>query len=122
MGINPTTTVESGVAIAQEFAQILAELLTVHEIGHDEHFFDDLGADSMLMAQFCSRVRKRPGLPKVSMKDIYGHSTISGLAGALSAAAPAAPAAAAVAPPAPAPAGDYLIDLASLLGDHYQPA
>ncbi|HEY3605766.1 MAG TPA: Pls/PosA family non-ribosomal peptide synthetase, partial [Sporichthyaceae bacterium] len=116
MGTNPTTTVETDVVIAQEFARILAELLTVDAVGHDEHFFDDLGADSMVMAQFCSRVRKRPELPKVSMKDIYGHSTINGLAGALGA-APVA-----VAPPAPAPAGDILIDLQALRGEHYRPA
>jgi non-ribosomal peptide synthetase-like protein len=119
MGTIPATTVETGVVIAQEFARILADLLTVDAVGLDEHFFDDLGADSMLMAQFCSRVRKRPELPKVSMKDIYGHSTINGLAGALGAAAPA-PTAVAVAPPAPA--GDVLIDLQALLGEHYRPA
>ena len=29
--------------------------------------FDDLGADSMLMARFCARVRKRADLPPVSI-------------------------------------------------------
>ena len=37
----------------------------------DGHFFDDLGADSLLMAQFCALVRKREDLPAVSIKDIY---------------------------------------------------
>jgi len=109
MGTNPMTTAETDVVFAQEFAQILAELLAVDGVGHDENFFDDLGADSLLMAQFCSRVRKRPGLPKVSMKDIYGHSTVNALATALGA-APAAvvPAAfVAVLAPAPAPSGDH---------------
>ena len=30
----------------------------------------------MAMAQFCARVRKRPDLPSVSMKDVYRHPTI----------------------------------------------
>ena len=46
----------------------------------DSHFFDDLGADSLVMAKFCARVRKREDLPSVSMKDIYGHPTIRSLA------------------------------------------
>ena len=49
----------------------------------DSHFFDDLGADSMLMARFCARVRKRADLPSVSMPDIYKHPTIRSLAAAL---------------------------------------
>ena len=51
------------------------------EVPVDSHFFDDLGADSLVMAQFCARVRKRPDLPSVSMKDVYQHPTISSLAG-----------------------------------------
>ena len=49
----------------------------------DAHFFDDLGADSMVMAQFCARVRKRADLPSVSIKDVYPHPTITRLAAAL---------------------------------------
>ena len=47
--------------------------------GHpvDSHFFDDLGADSLVMARFCARMRKQPDLPPVSMKDIYRHPTIA---------------------------------------------
>ncbi|MGE5763735.1 MAG: Pls/PosA family non-ribosomal peptide synthetase, partial [Mycobacterium leprae] len=45
--------------------------------------FDDLGADSMLMARFCARVRKRADLPSVSMPDVYKHPTIRSLAAAL---------------------------------------
>jgi cysteine synthase A len=49
----------------------------------DDHFFADLGADSMLMTRFCARVRKRGDLPPVSIKDIYRHPTIRTLARAL---------------------------------------
>ena len=67
--------------LEQPFAQVLAEVLGVDEVPVDGHFFDDLGADSMVMARFCARVRKRPDLPTVSMKDVYRHPTISSLAG-----------------------------------------
>ena len=72
---------------------MLADLLHVERVPVDSHFFDDLGADSMVMAQFCARVRKQADLPSVSMKDIYQHPTISRLAAALTrpASAPVAP-------------------------------
>ena len=63
-------------------AGILAEVMRVEQVPADSHFFDDLGADSLVMAKFCARVRKRADLPSFSMKDIYRHPTISGLAAA----------------------------------------
>ncbi len=68
--------------VAAGLAAVLAEVLKVEKVAVDGHFFDDLGADSMLMAQFCARVRKHPELPTVSIKDIYRHPTIAALAGA----------------------------------------
>jgi non-ribosomal peptide synthetase-like protein len=70
------------------FADVLAEVMSVERVSVDSNFFDDLGADSMVMARFCARVRKRPDLPSVSIKDIYQHPTISGLATALTDALP----------------------------------
>src|ERR687893_454116 len=64
-------------------AEVLADVVRVEHVPADSHFFDDLGADSMVMAQFCARVRKRADLPSVSMKDVYQHPTIGSLAGAL---------------------------------------
>src|SRR6266702_6869013 len=72
------------------FAKVLADVLRVDHVPVDSHFFDELGADSLLMAHFCARVRKRGDLPPVSMKDIYRHPTIGSLAAALADAAPAA--------------------------------
>src|SRR6266567_5920312 len=69
------------------FAELLAQVLRVDEVPLDSHFFDELGADSLVMAQFCARVRKRGGLPSVSMKDVYAHPTIRRLAGAVANAA-----------------------------------
>ena len=53
------------------FAEVLADLLRVDRVPVDSHFFDDLRADSLVMAHFCARVRKRGDLPPVSMRDIY---------------------------------------------------
>jgi 2,3-diaminopropionate biosynthesis protein SbnA len=69
-------------------AEVLAGVLGVDRVPVESHFFDDLDADSMVMAQFCARVRKRHDLPAVSMKDIYRHPTIGGLASALGQPAP----------------------------------
>src|SRR6267154_1301616 len=71
------------------FAELLAGILRVDRVSVDSHFFDDLGADSLGMAHFCARVRKRGNLPSVSMKDVYAHPTISSLAAALEDKAPA---------------------------------
>ena len=66
--------------VESDLAAVLAEVVGVEQVSVDSHFFDDLGADSMVMARFCARVRKRADLPSVSMKDIYRHSTIRDLA------------------------------------------
>ena len=65
------------------FAELLADVLRVDRVSVDSHFFDELGADSLVMAHFCARVRKRGNLPSVSMKDVYQHPTIRSLAAAL---------------------------------------
>jgi non-ribosomal peptide synthetase-like protein len=74
--------------VERVFADVLADVVDVDRVSVDSHFFDDLGADSMVMARFCARVRKRPDLPAVSIKDIYQYPTIRSLATALSDAAP----------------------------------
>ncbi|MFB9835268.1 Pls/PosA family non-ribosomal peptide synthetase [Actinoallomurus acaciae] len=72
--------------------QVLADALTgvmnLEQVSVDSHFFDDLGAGSLLMARFCARVRERPDLPSVSMRDVYENPTIRSLASILAAAAP----------------------------------
>ena len=72
--------------------EVLSGVTQVNGVTVDSHFFDDLGADSMVMAQFCARVRKRADLPSVSMKDIYRHPTIRSLAAAITDPAPPVPA------------------------------
>lgn len=81
-------------------AEVLADVAKVEQVPPDSHFFDDLCANSLVMAHFCARVRKRDDLPSVSMRDVYGNPTIRSLAAALEA-TPAATAAPAKPPPPP---------------------
>lgn len=74
---NPGTVTET------VLAEVLAGVVSKEVIPLDSHFFDDLGANSLVMAHFCARVRKRDDLPSVSMRDVYGHPTIRSLAAAL---------------------------------------
>ncbi|WP_353945418.1 Pls/PosA family non-ribosomal peptide synthetase [Streptomyces sp. HUAS MG91] len=84
-------------------AEVLAGVVRQDHVPPDSHFFDDLCANSLVMAHFCARVRKRTDLPSVSMRDVYGHPTIRSLAAALDAAPAASPARAAAPEPPPPP-------------------
>lgn len=104
------TTIEDRVETA--FARVLAEVLRVDQVTVDSHFFDDLGADSLVMAHFCALVRKRGNLPSVSMRDVYRCPTIRSLAAAVAVAArrPARPpVTAAVDAPTPTRAWEYVL-------------
>ncbi len=105
------TTVALPGSLETTFAEVLAEVLRVDDVPVDSHFFDDLGADSLLMAQFCARVRKRGGLPSLSMKDVYAHPTVRSLAAAARDAVPAARSSSARAPepPTPTSAREYVL-------------
>ena len=74
-----STTVDNERALAA----LLAELLHVDRVPVDSHFFDHLGADSLVMAHFCAKVRKRGDLPSISIRDVYKHPTIRHLATAV---------------------------------------
>ena len=98
--------------VESAFAEVLAEVMRVDQVAVNSHFFDDLCADSLVMAHFCARVRKRGNLPPVSMKDVYAHPTIRGLAEALTDAAPASTsprAAAALELPTPTSTREYVL-------------
>jgi hypothetical protein len=41
------------------FAEVLADALHTHRVSVDSHFFDEVGADSLVMAHFCARVRNQ---------------------------------------------------------------
>lgn len=61
-------------------AEQLARSLDLDRVSIDGHFFDDLGASSLLMARFNAELRKRTELPAVSMRDVYLHPTVRLLA------------------------------------------
>ncbi len=71
-------------------ADALASVLRLEQVSVDGHFFDELGASSLLLAQFCARIRKHADLPPVSMRDVYLHPTIRSLAATLEDAVPTA--------------------------------
>jgi non-ribosomal peptide synthetase-like protein len=75
-----TTDVDRASGTEGALIQLLADITSADGVTADSNFFDDLGADSMVMARFCARVRKRADLPSVSMKDIYRYPTVRSLA------------------------------------------
>jgi non-ribosomal peptide synthetase-like protein len=58
----------------------LTGVIRAERVSTEAHFFDDLGANSLLMARVCAAIRKNPGMSNVSMRDIYTHPTIAKLA------------------------------------------
>jgi non-ribosomal peptide synthetase-like protein len=72
--VEPDTPVEKALADA------LAELLGLPQVSVDSQFFDELGMTSLMVAHFCALVRERGDAAPVSVKDVYLHPTIRGLA------------------------------------------
>src|SRR5262245_27096730 len=108
------------------FAEVLAGVLGVDRVPVDSHFFEELGADSLVMAHFCARIRKRGDLPPISIRDVYRHPTIRSLAAALADAEPhpvQSPLPAATEAAAPASTLEYVVcgmlQLLSFLGYCY---
>ncbi len=63
--------------------ELLAEwqrLFATDAIRLDEHFFNDLGGDSLLAAGLVSQLRARPQFIQVSMRDLYQFPTVRELA------------------------------------------
>ncbi|MGQ0482898.1 MAG: Pls/PosA family non-ribosomal peptide synthetase [Pseudonocardia sp.] len=75
--------VAAATEMQQALADALGQTLNMSGVSIDSHFFDDLSANSLLMAQFSTRVRKLGTLPPLSMKDIYLNPTIRQLAAAM---------------------------------------
>ncbi len=69
--------------IERDLAELLASVLRVERVSADGHFFDDLGADSLLMARFTAAIRDRGELLAISRKDVYLHPTVRRLAAAI---------------------------------------
>lgn len=58
----------------------LSDVLKRDDVSVEGHFFDDLGANSLLMARLCARLRTREGWGTASMRDIYLNPTAALLA------------------------------------------
>ncbi len=67
----------------ETLATTLAGILEVDRVSVADHFFDDLGASSLLMARFTAGLRGRSELSAVSIRDIYLHPSVRRLAAAL---------------------------------------
>ncbi|WP_207223531.1 Pls/PosA family non-ribosomal peptide synthetase [Pseudonocardia sediminis] len=72
--------VEAENDVERALAEVLAETLGADRVSVTGHFFDELGATSLLMAGFAAKVRARPDLPSVSARDVYRHPTVRDLA------------------------------------------
>ncbi|MGY1772521.1 Pls/PosA family non-ribosomal peptide synthetase [Blastococcus sp. SYSU D00813] len=88
--------------LERELADVVGAVLGTGLVSVTSHLLDDLGADSLLLATVCARVRERPDLPAVAVKDVYQHPTVRDLAAALAGRAPAPAAGSAPVPPVPA--------------------
>ena len=81
--VAPTSELERAMAGA------LSAALKVDEVSVEDHFFDDMGANSLLMAQFCTKLRETGLVADVSMRDTYQHPTIRALSTHLESVGPA---------------------------------
>ncbi|MGW3965128.1 Pls/PosA family non-ribosomal peptide synthetase [Amycolatopsis sp. NPDC005003] len=61
-------------------AGALAEVFRLDRVSVTAHFFDDLAADSLLLAKFCARVRESGELAPMPVKQLYLHPTVRELA------------------------------------------
>jgi non-ribosomal peptide synthetase-like protein len=61
-------------------ASALATVLGVPEVSVDTDFFDELGANSLLLTQFSAKLRKEHNLPRISIKEMYQNPTVRQLA------------------------------------------
>nr|WP_225954862.1 Pls/PosA family non-ribosomal peptide synthetase [Kibdelosporangium phytohabitans] len=64
-------------------AEAFADTLGLDRVSVTGHFFDEYGADSLLLAGFCARLRESTTLAPVSMREVYSHPTVRALAAAL---------------------------------------
>ncbi|WP_241521715.1 Pls/PosA family non-ribosomal peptide synthetase [Arthrobacter pityocampae] len=71
--------------LEKALAEALAQVLHVDKVSVGDHFFDDLGANSLLLAHFAALLRRKEELPPIAMREMYQNPTITTLAGAIAA-------------------------------------
>ena len=83
----PTASVHEDTPVEPPATPLESELLLAwsgafadRRVGVEAHFFDDLGGHSLIAARMVSAARKRPGLSRLSIQDVYAAPTIRALA------------------------------------------
>ena len=66
--------------LEERLSLMLARVLGSDPVSVDANFFDELGADSLKLAEFASVIRAELGVRRISMKRLYQHPSISLLA------------------------------------------
>lgn len=61
-------------------ARVLGKILKVEQVSTGAHFFDDMGANSLIMARFLSKVNKELKPVRITMKTLYQNPDIASLA------------------------------------------
>ena len=64
----------------EKLAAVIAEVLRLEAVSVEDHFFDELGANSLLMARVTAKLRALADLPPLSMRDVYLNPTVARLA------------------------------------------
>ncbi len=77
--------------LESDLADILMSTLKIESVSADADFFNDLGADSLIMARYLGAVRRKLKQKKASMVLVYENPSIIALAAALDATAEAKP-------------------------------
>ncbi len=62
-GAAPEAYVAPANRVETVLAEALAEIVGLDKVSVESHFFDDLGANSLMLAHFCAKVRKAGGAP-----------------------------------------------------------
>jgi non-ribosomal peptide synthetase-like protein len=62
--------------LERDIAAILGEFLNLDQVSVEDHFFNDLGANSLLMARVCATIREKLAYSDVSMRDMYLHPSV----------------------------------------------
>jgi non-ribosomal peptide synthetase-like protein len=72
--VAPRTATEQALAVA------LMEVMKLDRVSVRDHFFQALGAHSLLMARYSAEIRRRLGIASMSIRDIYLNPTLEQLA------------------------------------------
>ena len=76
--------------VEEVLAVAVADLIGLDTVSVEAHFFEELGLNSLLLAQLRTRLRDHPAIPPLTTPDMYRNPTVRALAAVLPDAAPRA--------------------------------